>query len=107
MPRRILPWLLLPKVVFLTALGLVIAAPLLGIVLPPWWAWENQPIENAQAAVLLLGPLHTIFLYQKSANQPKAILLAAIPLWILLVSRDLSFGAVFLDPTSVGTNGPR
>ncbi|MCQ1848302.1 hypothetical protein [Neorhizobium galegae] len=98
--------MLLPKVVFLTALGLVIAAPLLGIVLPPWWAWENQPIENAQAAVLL-GPLHTIFLYQKSANQPKAILLAAIPLWILLVSRDLSFGAVFLDPTSVGTNGPR
>lgn len=89
----------------LSILLLVFGFPL-GMALPGWWGWENQPVENIQAAILIFGFIHTILLYRKADERSKWLWLAGIPLWFVLIAREFSFGAVFLPPTGMSAHGP-
>jgi hypothetical protein len=89
----------------LSILLIVFGFPL-GMALPGWWGWENQPVENTQAAILIFGLVHTILLYRKADERSKWLWLAGIPLWFVLIARELSFGAVLLPPTGMSPHGP-
>lgn len=91
-------------------LALLLCHPLSRI-LPPAWAWENGVVENAQVLVLLAG---SVLAWQAARAQlTKALTKAAstlarcaIPVWLLLAGRELSWGAVFLAPLGFGPGGP-
>ena len=89
----------------LSILLIVFGFPL-GMALPGWWGWENQPVENTQAAILIFGLIHAIVLYRKADGRSKWLWLAGIPLWFVLIAREFSFGAVFLPPTGMSAHGP-
>jgi hypothetical protein len=94
------------KILQILSILLIVLGLPLGMILPGWWGWENQPVENAQSAILICGLIHAILLSRKADEQSKWLWLAGIPLWFVLISREFSFGAVFLPPTSISAHGP-
>ncbi|WP_163271459.1 hypothetical protein [Chelativorans alearense] len=76
-------------------------------ILPNWTAWENQPVENVGSLVLLVGMVAAL-LYQHRSEERKWKWLwrAAAPLWLILLARELSWGAVFYPPTQMTNDGP-
>lgn len=65
-------------------------------------AWENGPIENAQVVILLLGGIVAfIFAWKCKNKQFRWFALMVAPLWIILALRELSWGAVFMEPLGV------
>jgi len=90
---------------FLSVIVLLATYPL-ALVLPEWWGHENQPVENTQVALLAVGMV-TALAYFRSGNDPARWLgLAAAPIWLVLIGRELSWGAVLLDPTGMTDHGP-
>ncbi|MFB9952221.1 hypothetical protein ACFFP0_25545 [Rhizobium puerariae] len=89
----------------LSLLIIILGTPL-GIALPGWWGWENGPVENIQAAILIFGLIHAVRFYRRSDDRSKWLWLAGIPLWFVLVAREFSFGATFLPPTAMSAHGP-
>jgi len=76
-------------------------------VIPLEWSWENGIIENAQVVVLLGGLLLAGLAWRRGAQDEGAMLaVCAMPVWFLLASRELSWGAVFLPPLGFGPEGP-
>lgn len=91
---------------FLLLLCLVLCYPL-SRVIPLAWSWENAVIENAQVAVLLAGLVLAGRAWRGGSKDGAAMLgLCAMPVWFLLASRELSWGAVFLPPLGFGPEGP-
>lgn len=86
----------------------VILSYFVGSYLPPSWGWENSPLEWSQVVILSLGALLTGFWWYQARSVGQyhhACFFAwAIPLWLLMVGRELSWGRVFyplgIDPIS-------
>lgn len=74
--------------------------------LPLTWGWENGPLEWSQVVILAAGALLTGCWWQEAISSRRfhhARLFAwAMPLWLLMIGRELSWGRVFyqagLDP---------
>jgi uncharacterized membrane protein YeaQ/YmgE (transglycosylase-associated protein family) len=85
---------------------IVILSYFIGGYLPLSWGWENSPLEWSQVVVLSIGALLTLRWRQeaKSAGQHQhaRFFTWAIPLWLLMVGRELSWGRVLypvgIDP---------
>lgn len=73
---------------------------------PIWISWENQILENAQAAVLFLGAVVAFVFALRSEGKIRIFWFAVVPIWIIMFARELSWGAVFFAPTSVSEEGP-
>lgn len=92
------------------ALALV-AGCLLSPLLPASAGWENSWLENAQVVVLLAGGGMALQLARRSARWGSARALVAlgaalVPVWSLLVAREVSWGATFLAPLAMTADGP-
>lgn len=88
------------------AVLLLLSAYPLALVLPEWWSYENQPIENAQVVLLALGMVTALVYFRSEHGQGRWLGLAAAPIWLVLIGRELSWGAVFFDPTAMTDHGP-
>jgi len=74
---------------------------------PVDWGWENGVVENTQVVVLLSGLLFACRAWLRGPKDDAAMLaLSAIPIWMLLAGREMSWGAVFLPPLGFGPDGP-
>nr|WP_247876710.1 hypothetical protein [Ochrobactrum sp. CM-21-5] len=74
--------------------------------LPIWVSWENQILENAQAVVLLLGAVAALIFGLSTDGKRRVFWLSVVPIWLIMVARELNWGAVFFDPTSISAEGP-
>ena len=75
--------------------------------LPTFWGWENGPLENAQAVILLVGALAAAWAAYSQRGTPGAPLWwVALPCWWIALGRELAWGAVFLPPMGHGEWGP-
>jgi hypothetical protein len=87
---------------------IIIFSYFIGSHLPPSWGWENSPLEWSQVVILSMGALLTGQWRQEakaSGQYHHACFFAwAIPLWLLMAGRELSWGRVFypigIDPIS-------
>jgi hypothetical protein len=78
----------------------------LSFYLPEWSSYENGPIEISQNLVLMLGAGQAIS-YAIRGKPPWANLwVATVPIWIICVGRELSWGAVFIAPAHFSEIGP-
>ncbi|WP_094602995.1 hypothetical protein SPSIL_024610 [Sporomusa silvacetica DSM 10669] len=85
---------------------IVILSYFIGSHLPLSWGWENSPLEWSQVVILSVGALLTAKWRQeaKSAGQyhHARFFTWAIPLWLLMIGREMSWGRVFypvgIDP---------
>ena len=85
---------------------LVLSFPL-ATVLPPFWGWENGPLEFAQAASLLAGLLTAaVAAYQQRGTTAAPLWWVAIPVWLLMLGRELAWGAAFLPAIGHNEWGP-
>ncbi len=80
-------------------------------VLPVEAGWENGWIENLQLAVLVAGAMmaavHAVLDRLRGASRAAVALAAClVPVWLLLMGRELSWGAALLTPVGMGDNGP-
>jgi hypothetical protein len=76
-------------------------------IMPPAWAWENGVVENAQAAALVTGAVLAWLVWRRLPPQAAALIArCAVPVWLLLAGRELSWGAVFLPPNGFDAGGP-
>lgn len=92
------PLLRAPTRIALALLALV-ASYLAAPHLPIQTGWENGPIENLQAAVLLVGGvLALIWRHRTTERQVRLFWLMVAPVWFVLCARELSWGAVFMTP---------
>lgn len=74
--------------------------------IPPRWTWENGVVENTQVAVLVWGGVHAAAVWYRHGIQGDASLArCALPVWLMLAGRELSWGAVFLPPAGFGEQG--
>lgn len=106
MARRLFTWRLFPST-WISVLLLVLLFPL-GYFLPEWWGWENGPLENIQVALLIAGAALSWLVARRNSvdSRLRKMWLWTIPIWLLLIGRELSWGRVFFAPVSVGTHGP-
>jgi hypothetical protein len=79
----------------------------LSIVLPPSWAWENGVIEDGDVIVLGVG-LAWAFVTWMRAQPAQVALLArcVVPIWVILIGREMSWGAVLFAPDHMTPEGP-
>lgn len=86
--------------------GLVILSYYIGAYLPITWGWENGPLEWSQVVILAVGALLTACWWQEAKSVRRfhhaRFFAWAMPLWLLMIGRELSWGRVFyqagLDP---------
>ena len=79
----------------------------LSILLPPSWAWENGAIEDGDVIVLGIGLAWAFFIWMR--GQPAQVALLArcvVPIWAILIGRELSWGAVLFAPDHMTPEGP-
>jgi hypothetical protein len=88
-------------------LAILLACYPLSYITPPTWAWEDGVIENSQVVILLAGFLGAWVTYLRERPNKIALLaLATMPIWAILVARELSWGAVFTAPLTFNHDGP-
>jgi hypothetical protein len=67
--------------------------------LPISMGWENGLVENLQAIALFGGALLALFWRNQAQDmQVRAFWLMIAPVWFALCARELSWGAVFMQP---------
>ncbi|MER5170201.1 hypothetical protein [Thioclava sp. GXIMD2076] len=88
---------------------LLVASVPLALWLPLWTSFENGPVETSQALLLLVGAGLSLRYARVPTQDARGgwFWLAAVPFWIGLALRELSWGAVFLAPQSIGEHGPQ
>ncbi|CQR73379.1 hypothetical protein SOV_51620 [Sporomusa ovata DSM 2662] len=78
---------------------IVILSYFIGSHLPPSWGWENSPLEWSQVVILSVGALLTAKWQQEAKSDGQyhhaRFLAWSIPLWLLMVGREMSWGRVF------------
>lgn len=78
--------------------------------LPVTWGWENGPLEWSQVVILAAGALLTGYWWQEARSSRQfhhaRFFAWAIPLWLLMVGRELSWGRVFYQAGLDPVNGP-
>ncbi len=101
----LLSWHIFPTT-WLSLLLVVLLFPM-GLTLPPWWGWENGPLENTQVLILAIGLLVSWFAARHNRDNRKArnLWLWLTLFWLLVIGRELSWGRVFY-PVASGANGP-
>lgn len=99
-------WRLAASALLYLSLILLAACYPLALALPSWWSHENQPIENAQVILIGIGFAASLLFFRKASDPGRWFGLAAAPVLLVLIGRELSWGAVFYDPTSIGDHGP-
>lgn len=90
-------------------LAVLVASFALAEALPVWTSFENGPVENTQVVVLLIGAAFAWAFGRKGDGAPRSgwFWAATVPVWITMVLRELSWGAVFLTPLAVTAHGPQ
>lgn len=79
-------------------IGLILAYPLARL-LPDQFGWENGFFENAQVIALLAAGLAALWWARQAPNaQVRWFWLMVAPIWFILTLRELSWGAVLLEP---------
>ncbi|TWH46443.1 hypothetical protein [Sporomusa sp. KB1] len=89
-----------------TLIIIVIFSYFIGSHLPPSWGWEDSPLEWSQVVILSVGALLTVKWQQEARSDGRyhhaRFLAWAIPLWLLMAGREMSWGRVFypvgIDP---------
>ncbi len=106
MSTQLFTWRVFP-VTWVSLLLVVLLFPL-GFLLPGWWGWENEPIENTQVVILGAGAGLSWLAAQhnRDDSEMRKLWLWTIPVWLLLIGRELSWGRVFFDPVFIGPDGP-
>ncbi len=90
----------------LVAFAFFLLAYPLSFVLPAWWSWENAPLELLDNLVLAIGTVQAIVLASRSQAPWKWLWLALVPVWIICLGREISWGAVFYPPSGMSEDGP-
>ncbi len=86
---------------------LLLAYPL-SLILPRSLAWESGLIEDIQAGLLFGGFLVALYFAFRSQEPLKRKLwLSVTPFWLIIMLRELDWGAAFFPPTAMGPNGPK
>lgn len=89
---------------------IVVLAYFAGRHMPVTWGWENGPLEWSQVVILAAGMLLTGHWRQeakRSGNRPHVLFFTwAIPLWLLMIGRELSWGRVFYPLGVDAVDGP-
>jgi hypothetical protein len=101
-----IPWRRAATILLYLSLVLLVLAYPLSLALPSWWSHENQPIENTQVVVIGIGLVASLLFFRRTRHIGRWFGLAAAPILLVLIGRELSWGAVFFDPTSIGDHGP-
>ncbi len=87
--------------VFLTSLTFIIVILLYAFAesIPVALSWENGVFENLQVLLLSIGALWALGRWVSSSSpHSRGLWLIVMLLWIVLVMRELSWGAVFYTP---------
>lgn len=68
-----------------------------GLVLPAWWGQENKPVENIQVLVLVANcmVIYKGYRFGVGSKESRKLILWALPLMIIVILRELSWGRVF------------
>ncbi len=78
--------------------------------LPVSWGWENSVLEWLQVVILTFGLVLTFMWWQEArmAGDIRAarFLIWAVPLWALMIGRELSWGRVFYPSGFHPIDGP-
>jgi hypothetical protein len=79
--------------------------------LPVEWGWENSLLEWLQVAILVVGLILNYTWWQEAKSMDKntnnaRFLLWTIPLWLLIIARELSWGRVFYPRGFDAVAGP-
>lgn len=70
--------------------------------LPVEYGWENGFIENSQVGLCIIGFLSSIwFTKQSKTTQIRWFWIIISPLWLIIITRELSWGACFLSAQSM------
>lgn len=98
-PLHVLSWV---------PLFLLLLAYPLSLLLPRSLAWENGFIEDLQAIVLFGGFLVAFYCAFRSSETPhRQLWLSVSPYWLIIMLRELDWGAAFYPPIAMGPNGPK
>lgn len=88
----------------------VLASYFISPYLPISWGWENNLLEWLQVAILAIGMILNYRWWQDAKatiDSLAALFLAsALPLWLLMIGRELSWGRVFFPSGFDAVNGP-
>lgn len=78
---------------------IVVLSYFVGRHLPVSWGWENSPLEWSQVVILLSGALLSGKWWQEAKSAGRyhhaQFFAWAIPLWLLMAGREMSWGRVF------------
>ena len=95
--------------------ALIVVWLVAGYFVVPWLpasaGWENSWLENVQVVILLAGAALACAYARKfartgSGKPAVALALCLVPIWLLLVGRELAWGAALLPPLGMGDDGP-
>lgn len=108
LPARALRWRPLLHVLMVLWLAL---SYWVAVKLPQSIGWENSWLENAQVAILMAGMIIALHFARTEAEAGAdravvALAVSLIPLWCILVARELSWGATYLAPLEFSEKGP-
>lgn len=79
----------------------------LALAVPPAWAWENGVIEDGDVLVLGIGLAWAFAVWLRGAPSQAALLgRCVVPIWAILIGRELSWGAVLFAPDHMSPQGP-
>lgn len=79
----------------------------LSLVIPPAWVWENGIVEDGDVIVLGLGCAWALAAWLRERPAPAALLArSVVPLWTILIGREMSWGAVLFAPDHMTVAGP-
>lgn len=79
----------------------------LALLVPPAWAWENGIIEEGDVVLLSAGCAWAVFVWISGREREVALLArCAVPIWAILIGRELSWGATLFTPASMTAEGP-
>ncbi|MPN32983.1 hypothetical protein SDC9_180466 [bioreactor metagenome] len=75
--------------------------------LPLHWGWENGPLENFQVLMLLVGGATAAWAALRQSDRAVRVFwwMAAV-IWLILVGRELAWGAALLPPMGFDDHGP-
>jgi len=87
-------------------LALVCCYPL-SLVVPSSWAWENGIIEDGDVFVLGAGLAWALWTWLRARSTPAGFVgRCVVPIWAMLIGRELSWGAVLFAPSLMTPEGP-